>query len=111
MARLLLFPPPAMELPPIDDPETNPEWVLRTKSRMPRHLTPADPNWFLSQGGKPWTRWYEAERTMREQRAQGNCMKMVFAFDKIRRDIGLARAAWQPQNWTTMVLGRPVQAE
>ena len=100
-----------MEPPGIDDPETNPEWVLKTKKRMPRHADPEDAEWFLSQHQEPWKRWLAAEQSMLEHRSQGNCMKMHDAFDKIRRDIGLARAAWQPQNWTTMVLGRPVQAE
>ena len=100
-------------MPPglVDDPETNPEWVLRTKSRMPRHLQPEDPEWFLSQNQKPWTRWYAAEQSMLQNRSQGNCMLMQEALDKIRSDIGLSRAAWQPMQWTTMVLGRPVQAQ
>ena len=105
------FQAPGMEPPGIDDPETNPEWVLSTKSRMPRHLNPEDPEWFLSQHHQPWKRWQAAEQSMLECRSQGNCMKMHDAFDKIRRDIGLARVAWQPQQWTTMVLGRPVQAQ
>ena len=105
------FQAPAMEPPDIDDPERNPEWVLSTKSRMPRHADPEDPEWFLSQHHQPWKRWQAAEQSMLECRSQGNCMKMQDAFDKIRRDIGLARVAWQPQQWTTMVLGRPVQAQ
>ena len=100
-----------MEPPGIDDPETNPEWVRSTKSRMPRHLNPEDPEWFLSQHHEPWKRWHAAEQSMLEDRSQGNMMKMQDAMDKIRRDIGLARVAWQPQQWTTMVLGRPVQAQ
>ena len=95
---------------PVDDPEVNPEWVLRTKRRMPRHLLPEDPEWFLAQNLKPWTRWYAAEQSMLQNRSQGTCMLMQEALDKIRRDIGLSRVAWQPMQWTTMVLGRPVQA-
>ena len=98
--------------PPIlNDPDANPPWVLETKMRMPRHQDPEDPDWFLSSHHKPWSRWLAAERDMMKDREQGNVMKMEEAFDKIRRDIGLARVAWQPQKWTTVVLGRPVQAQ
>ena len=100
-----------MERAGVDDPERNPEWVLRTKGRMPRHADPEDPDWFLSQHQKTCSRWHGAEQSMLQDKSLGNCMKMADAFDKIRRDIGLARVAWQPQQWTSMVLGRPVQAQ
>ena len=105
------FQVPGMAAPGIDDPETNPPWVLNPKSRMPRHADPEDPEWFLSQHEEPWKRWLEAEQSMLEHRVQGNWMKMQDAFEKIRRDICRARVAGQPQQWTTMVLGRPVQAK
>ena len=56
-------------------------------------------------------RWYAAEQTMLEKRSAGHTMKMFEAFDKIRRDLGTAMAAWMPQKWTTMVQGRPVQVD
>ena len=95
----------------INDPAANPEWVLDTKKRMPRHQEPEDPDWFLSQVHKPASRWLAAEQDMLMDRNEGHVMKMSEAFDQIRRDIGLARVCWVPQKWTTMVQGRPVQAQ
>ena len=106
------FQAPGMAAHDIDDPETNPPWVLNTKSRMPRHADPEDPEWFLSQHEEPWKRWQAAEQSMLEPWGLTViCRKMQDAFDKIRREFGLARVFWQPQQWTTMVLGRPVQAK
>ena len=95
----------------IDDPETNPPWVLHTKRRMPPHQEPYPQEWFLSDSHMPWQRWLAAEQDMMRERNEGHTMKMSEAFDKIRRDIGLERVCWNPQKWTTMVQGRPVQAQ
>ena len=95
----------------IDDPDANPPWVLNLKKRLPRHQEPQEEPWFLSSTLKPAARWLAAEQDMLEDRELGHVMLMEQAFDKIRRDIGVARVCWQPQKWTTMVQGRPVQAQ
>jgi hypothetical protein len=95
----------------VNDPDANPAWVLETKLRMPRHADEEDPEYFIASNFKPWQRWLAAEQDMMRDRDVGNYMNMADAFEKIRGDLGLARVAWQPQKWTTMVLGRPVQAQ
>ena len=82
-----------------------PEWVRNVQKRMPRHQDPPDPDCFLGQAVDPQRRWFEAEQTMLKQRSDGHIMKMSDAFEKIRRDLGTARAAWVPQKWTTVVQG------
>ena len=102
---------PAMP-PKLSDTERDaPEWVGKLHKRLPRHQEPPDPDWFLEQEVEPWRRWYAAEQTMLKDRSGGHTMKMWEALDKIRRDLGTARACWMPQKWTTMVQGRPVQVD
>ena len=95
----------------IDDPETNPEWVLKFKKRLPRHQDPPDEHWFLDQSVKPAYRWLAAEQDMLNTKEFGCTSKMEDAFAQIRLDIGMMRCAWNPQKYTTMVQGRPVQVE
>ena len=102
---------PAMA-PKLSDPEPGaPEWFGRVKKGMPRHQEPPDPDWFVGKDVEPWKRWFAAEQTVLKHRSESHTMKMSEAFDKIRRDLGTARAAWMPQKWTTMVQGRPVQVD
>ena len=88
-----------------------PVWVRNLKKRLPRHQDPENPDWFLSRMVPPERRWFEAEQTMLNERSDGYLMKMSEAFEKIRQDIGCARVCWIPQKWTTMIQGRPVQAQ
>ena len=102
---------PAMA-PKLSQPEPGaPEWFGRVKKGMPRHQEPPDPDWFLGQDVEPWKRWFAAEQTMLKHGSEGHTMKMSEAFEKILRDLSTARAAEIPQEWTTMVQGRPVQVD
>ena len=103
--------PGAMSERRVDDPDANPPWVLNVKKRLPRHQDPQEEPWFLDSTLKSALRWAAAEQDMMKTRALGHVMLMQQVFDEIRRDIGVARACWQPQKWTTMVQGRPVQAQ
>ena len=87
-----------------------PPWVQQLKKRMPRHRD-ADPeeDRFLAKEIPSGERWFQAEQTMLKQRNEGSLMKMSEAYDKIRRDLSVSRAAWYPQKWTSVVEGRPVQ--
>ena len=68
-----------------------PDWMRSLKKRLPRHEEPEDQEWFLSQMIPAARRWYEAERSMLEERGGGHVMEMKEAFDKIRRDLGTSR--------------------
>ena len=95
----------------IDDAEENPEWVLKLKHRQPRHQAEEDRFWFLDKNQKAGMRWAAAEHYMDEVRSLGHRMKMAEVVDQIRQDLSLARVCWMPHKWTTMVQGRPVQAQ
>ena len=94
-----------------DDPEENPEWVLKLKHRQPRHQAEEERFWFLDKEHKAGLRWAAAEHYMESERSAGHRMKMAEVVDQIRQDLSLARVCWMPHKWTTMIQGRPVQAQ
>ena len=111
IAGLREGPATAMAERRIDDPDANPEWVLNVKKRQPRHQSGEEVGfWFIDKNMKAGLRWAAAEHYMESVRSLGHRMRMQEVFEEIRKDLGLARACWNPHKWTTMVQGRPVQA-
>ena len=96
----------------MDDPDANPKWDLNDKKRQRRYQSEDEAGlWFLDKDVKAGLRWEAAQDYMQSARSLGHRMRMPEVFDEIRKDLGLARVCWMPHKWTTMVQGRPVQAQ
>ena len=96
----------------MDDPDANPKWVLNVKKRQPRHQSEDEAGlWFLDPDVKACLRWKAAQDYMQSACSLAHRMRMPEVFDEIRKDLDLARVCCLPHKWTTMVQGRPVQAQ
>ena len=105
-------PATAMKDRRMDDPDANPKWDLNDKKRQRRYQSEDEAGlWFLDPDVKACLRWKAAQDYMQSACSWAHRMRMPEVFDEIRADLALDRVCCQPHKWTTMVQGRPVQAQ
>ena len=92
--------------------DANPKCDVNVKKRQPRHQSEDEAGlWFVDPDVKACLRWKAAQDYMQSACSWAHRMRMPEVFDEIREDLALDRVCCQPHKWTTMVQGRPVQAQ
>ena len=90
------------------------QWVSQVKVRMPRQCTELDvigtelsqiQSWPVSR------RWYEAHQEEIKRWKEKKPHYMTDVLQIVRRDLACVPPMFSPARWTTMVEGRPVQAQ
>ena len=90
------------------------KWVSGVKLRMPRHIRNDDPDDTPLVQCASWplpSRWYEAhqEEIRRWRESQPHSMEEVMNI--VRRELTVVPPLFAPGRYTTIVEGRPVQAQ
>ena len=108
--------------PPPDTPamssyvpdESHQRWVSGVKLRMPRHIrndSPADTPLVQCASWPLPSRWYEAHKEEIRRWKANRPHTIQEVVEMVRRDLTVVHPLFQPARYTTIVEGRPVQAQ
>ena len=102
-------PPGAMEMDP-----SHQHWVSKVRLRMPRHIRNDEAENTPLVECRSWPqpeKWVEAHKAELQRWANEEPHTIEEKMEIVRKDLTLVPAFFNPERYTTIVEGRPVQAQ